>query len=204
MATFVKSEFTTTDLTAPKISVYLASDAFDRADGALGTTPIGNKAWALTKSGPDATNWAIVGNKAKVSGNVGVALATVSVPVQNVTVSATYESFTGGPLVGLAFRGNATSILCFYRQQSPAGTWVIQRFTYSGNSFTQLATGVAAPFSAGEKLEVRCSGTTFTCYVNGTQVAQITDAANGSNYGLMAFSNSAPNIGQLDNFIVSE
>lgn len=204
MATFIRSDFTSTDTTAPKISLYLASDDFNRADGALGTTPIGNKTWALTKSGPDATNWAIVGNKAKVSGNVGVALATVPVPVQNVTVSATYEGITGGTLPGIAFRGNATSILCFYVQNSPAGTWVVQRFTYSGNTFTQIATGVASAHVIGEKLEVRCAGNTFTCYINGTQVTQFTDAAAGSNYGLMAFSNNAANSANMDNFLVAE
>jgi len=204
MATFVRSDFTSTDTTAPKISLYLAQDNFDRADGPLGTTPVGNKAWALTKSGPDATNWSVVGNKARVAGNVGVALATVPITSQNVTVSATYEGITGGTLPGVAFRGSATSILVFYIQNSPAGTWVVQRFTYSGNTFTQIATGAAAAHVVGSKIEVRCVGNTFTCYLNGVQVAQFTDAASGSNYGLMAYSNNAANSAQLDNFLVAE
>lgn len=202
--TFIKSNFTSTDSLAPFVRALIATDDFNRADGALGTTPVGAKAWTITKTGPDSTNWAIVGNKAKVSGNVGVALAVINGAAQTTTVSATYEAFTGGPLAGVAFRGDATSILCFYAQNSPAGTWVVQRFTYSGGAFTSIATGVTAAHVVGQKMEVRCSGNTFTCYINGVQVHQFTDAAAGNNYGLMAFSNNTANVTNMDNFILSE
>lgn len=174
MGTFIRSNFISTDTSAPTIEALYAADTFTRVnDTALGFTEVGNYEWK--RSAPASTR--IVNNQAEVK-NVSGSLVTtdrIDDGRSNGVLSVTLASLTGTGLGGLVFRGTvgtaseyafyATPTSYEFKPKTGADTY--------GTAFT--LTTPPTP-KVGDVLSVVLNGTSIAVRINGTTLASVTDA----------------------------
>lgn len=166
--------------TAPAAGA-IASDDFNRADGPLGSTPVGGFAWQQTP----ANTFSVVSNSLRDGGSSpdlsrawiddGQADGRLSCIVQN-------------QAQGLLFRAAADGSSGYYFFWS-VGSSAWRFGTYAAN-FVGLASGTGA-WSAGAKIEVVMSGSNFTFYVNDVQVLTATNTTHtGTRHGVIHNANA--------------
>ncbi|WP_146145874.1 hypothetical protein [Arthrobacter woluwensis] len=202
MANFIKSGFTTTDTTAPRVLETLAKDTFSRTTG-LGSTEIGNFPWAQSGT------WAI-SSGALVSGDTTVVAALDCTIKPGRTdlykVSAKVSTFGAGGQAGLVFRrgdgtGSAAGYVFYARTAN--NDHILARHTAS-NGFEVIAATTVVATVAGETVSVEISGSRIICRVNGTVTHDVTDSTyTGGNVGLYARNATAANPATFDDFLLT-
>lgn len=188
MGTFIKSGFTTTDLTAPVLVPSYLQDTFNRANGALGVTP-GGKAWA--QSGGTGSSFTIAGNRISTA-NPAASKAWLEDSHPDGVLSMTVSTYTSG-LWGLSFRGTTgqDGEYVFYVGESGAGAALKKRT--GPDAYTTLALGSPAIVpAAGQVLSVVLQGPSITCKVDGVTVVAVTDSTyTGNQRGLFSRNGTA-------------
>lgn len=160
-------------IAAGAVAVTYSADTFTRADAATpGTTEVGGFAWSNAAFG-------ILTNRLRYSATP-TALCLVDDGQADGTAAVTLGSATGS---GLALRTNAGGTTGYVFARDAAGLMILYKQT-AATSFTALnSTGVAA--GAGDQISVTLNGSSFTCRVNGTVVATVTDATyTGTRHGV--------------------
>lgn len=169
----------------------MATDDFNRADGALGSN------WTRLVLASVGDNWEIVSNAATLG-----AYAEDAVMVWNadsfsadhyaeVTLATITGSLGGsGAGVGVLLRASGTEGSgTFYRVYASADT--ITTDWFSGGSYQGEVDSRAQAWADGDVLRAECEGTTLRLYHNGTQIgADITDASISSGSPGLAYSSS--------------
>lgn len=168
----------------------LVSDDFARADGPLGTTPVGNKPWLYSAGTMSLVN-------GLVTASVGNAAAFVDAGYSNGTVGVTGSLNSQG----LVFRASSTGEGYYFMWSGSGQEYRVGRRSAAGGFTPILGTGTARTFTAGARYEVELNGSSIKCKVNGTIVLEITDTTyNGTHYGMVSASTTgAP----LKNFQVA-
>jgi hypothetical protein len=198
----------------------LVTDDFNRADSTTDPgTPVGtiSSGWDEESLGGSGGAWGISGNELYQATNRGGSGTrthgvSVTVPATSVDISVDITAAQSGNVVtaGLYFRQatfNNYFRLVINRSSGGALGWFLQK-CISG-SFTTLASGT--PGAATGTLRVTDDGSEITAYINGAQVAQVTDTALNTNaeQGICVsyVSTSGANSGtgwRFDNFIMTE
>lgn len=176
--------------TTPTSPAAVVSDDFTRADGALGSTPVGAAAWVTTVGDIRITGGLVTASVA----NSG---AMVNTPLTDCVVGVT------GALAsqGLLFRANADGS-GYYFMWSGGGQEYRVGLRSALGAFTALqGTGTTKTFAAGSRYEVELRGSRILCKVGGETVLDVTDGTHaGTRHGIvMASVTGAP----LKNFSVS-
>lgn len=155
----------TASTTAPTPTV---ADDFNRADGALGTTSVGEKTWA----GTGASVMSIVGNQVKVTSGSGIGAALVPVDSPDGTFKATLKAVSGTPstmISGVAFRAtNDASCLMVALRSSPTAAEYTLASRSGGTTTTVAASGVVP--AANDVVEAVLSGDSIVVKVNGNAI----------------------------------
>lgn len=195
MSTFIKSKFTTTDPAAPKIINDYVFDDFNRADGALGTAPVGGQAWTVS-GGATAT---VASKKlAFGSGSFG-ADAYLNTGRSDGVVSAKIDALLpAGAVLALGVRlapsGGITSGFIFMQDQASAGgVWLVKKRTAADGYSAALLTTTKVG-AAGDVPSVLLEADKLTFMVNGVSYGTLTDATNlGSTvHGVFSRAGTAP------------
>ncbi|MDT0171005.1 hypothetical protein [Pseudarthrobacter sp. BRE9] len=173
-----------------------ASDTYTRADGAIGTTESGAKAYSVDGGTVDVNSNALRFVTVGAPGSGCTAL--VDAGVSNCVIEANVKVFSGGAAgaVGLAFRhisGNSGFTL-----ENNGGAWQVRKRTGVA-TFAVVATLTLAA-ADGQRLRVELSGSTITAKVDGTLVGTITDALNQTVTTHGAF--AAYNNRGIDNLVI--
>lgn len=173
-----------------------ASDNFDRADGALGNTVVGNYPWSQSFDG----QYAIVSGRAKPVNNNGGQSMWINDGQLNGTLKVTvYETTTG-----LLFRAtNGVGYYVFYSTGS--GAWRFGKVTALG-AFTPITTATASTFVNPSTVEAIMDGSNFTIKVNGTVIITATDTTyTGTQHGIISLynTNTADNFEHASSVVVS-
>jgi hypothetical protein len=160
-----------------------ASDDFNRANGALGSS------WtAMTDGAMTISSQVVAGGNSGQSGDTRTAEAYTSNQYSQVQVTST--QLTGGQWIGPAVRSqnsgqNLYLGIYFWNSGSPQ----LRLYKRTSGSFTQL--GASFPTSAlatGATLKLTATGTTISFLLNGTPVITATDTTlTGGAPGIMAF-----------------
>jgi len=148
------------------------SDNFNRADGPLGTTPVGGKTWATTGTAV----MTVASNQAKVTSGTGIGAVLVPVDGTNGTFKATVKAVSGSPatmIAGLAFRSqdNSNTLMVALRSTASVAEYTLAS-RVGGTTTTMVATGVVP--AANDVIQVDLSGDNIVVKINGTQVASTT------------------------------
>lgn len=163
-----------------------AADDFNRANGPLGSTPVGGFAWQMSP----ADYFQIVSQGAKANSSQDGASMWISDGQQNGTLTANISAVAQG----LLFRAT-DGVGYYFFYSSSAGAWRFGRKT-GPTAYTPIVAAPAAAFAAGT-VEVVMDGSNFTFRVNGTQVLTATDTTyTGTQHGLM----QQGGIATFDNF----
>lgn len=167
----------------------LASDNFNRADGALG----GN--WTNNNN-----SWVVNSNAAKP--NTAAAFNTSTYTGAGAFPNDQWAQATVGNLAtnaapGPCIRRGAGGGYVFYKAYGGTG-WVLDKFDGTGTNIGPLSSG-GSGISNGDVLYIEAQGTTLICKVNGSQVVSFTDSTYSAGYpGLWTFSDAATET--LDDF----
>jgi hypothetical protein len=165
----------------------LAQDGFDRADGSLGSAPVGG-AWTTF----GGVTWAIQGNAAAAIGGGGEGVALLATPsaVVSITTDATLSTADAEPSLSFRSVDHQTQLLAgIVRRVNGVGTETANRislFARQGGSYTELETFPNAMVQPGEtyQLRVDADGPEIDVYIDGVQVIDYTlDAALQSTFG---------------------
>jgi hypothetical protein len=119
----------------------------------------------------------IVSNTMGVSSATNIGAVAVDTGITNYTIQAKLAVITAGAANqqgGLAFRvvdGNNFWWLSTRKDASTVGFDVYKNVAGVTTRVTTTATGTP---TAGQTVKIVCSGTTYTFYVDGTQIAQVT------------------------------
>lgn len=166
--------------TAPTEPVLTAvvMDDFARADGPLGTTPVGSKPWLYS-----AGTLSLVGGL--VTASAGNAGAFVDAGISNGTVGVTGSLSSQG----LIFRASSTGEGYYFMWSGGGSEYRVGRRSALG-AFTPITgTGTTRTFTSGARYEVEMNGSTIKCKVNGTTVLEITDSTyTGTHHGVVSAS----------------
>lgn len=155
----------------------LARDKFNRADAStLGTADQGG-AWT-------APNVGIVSNRAVGKGNLAQNDAVIDVATSNQTVSARMYDSAGNGTASLVAR--YTDANNFYMATARSSGDVLLSKMVGGSS-TNLGSG--GTLAQGSFVQLSVSGTTIKVYVDGVQVASVTDSSltTGTKAGMRIF-----------------
>lgn len=184
----------------------LASDSYARANGAVvGSTTDsadgGNPYVYASAAGGVQSMMSIIDGKVVVS---GTGEAQLSLPIENTdvevsaSIASTGSASTGwGPVARFTAAGNST----FYQVRvGPQGQ--IQIVKLVANVGTPLWTSQAGAFTNGQRLGIRCVGSTVSALVDGAVVQVVSDSAitSGGLVGVRVGNNSA---GSFDDLKVS-
>ena len=158
-------------------AVTLASDDFTRADGALGNTPVGNKAWEVAGSAAGVTA-AVVNNGLQFTAiATGQGYAVVNAGQANVDftirITATVTGYAG---VAIRYIDPSNNLVLARVSGSDVSYRLVSKV---GGTSTDIAL-LGVPMAAGDLVRVVCSDTTITIWINGTQRYTGTVAANAS------------------------
>lgn len=151
----------------------IASDTFDRADGALGTATVGG-AWTAIMG-----TWAIASNRAKLtstnSGAMAVAMLPVGTALSTGSALVDVQLSSGNARVGLVLRGTDQNSYMAVDMRSPANEVGIRK------RLAATTTWVTAPITLvpgrGYTLGAILTATDVSAYVDGTLVATYTFTA---------------------------
>lgn len=187
MGTFIISDFTSTDTTAPIVRSAYAADSFSRPGPALGSTEIGGRPWAQNTGSIHQ----IIGNRMQLSTIPASshAIAWFEDPHTNGVLTAKLASLTGGPNLG---------ILVGYNPGTGTGYLLVRdstsytlRARAANGGLTTIATATGLTPAIGDILEMEVNGTQLTARVNGAQILNVTNNvyAHGIGKGVWAFSN---------------
>jgi len=159
----------------------LASDSFNRADGALGSTDGAGHAEANSGSDKAWTDqvgtWGIATNKAQalaLSG--GLAVATIDAGVRNVILEMKTVRASAGNVGGVACWTDANNHIEFYHD----GTNAVCKQIVAGTPTTLVT--AAATYAANAKLRLMIDGTRVMLYYNDIYIG----TSNSLNAGLTA------------------
>jgi hypothetical protein len=175
----------------------VASDNFNRADGALGANWHGES--------PDAA-MAIVSQQAvgvsAVSPNSGYWSADSFGADQFSQATITVHP-ASGKWVGVTVRALAdgTEYLLIAFNNSGTDSWLLFKRTGGGSSFAQIGSTVVTPIVVSQVMRLEVEGTTVTAKIDGTAIITQTDSDIAS--GAPGISNSGvadPANGALDNW----
>lgn len=170
MGTFIKSDFISTDTTAPKVTPIYASDSFTRADSATtaGSTEVGGYPWKTTDGGTAS----LAGGKLKLAkGSAATALVVMDDSRADGILTARLGTLAA--LSGIVFRvtGNTG-----YGLWTNGTNYELKAKTGVDAYGPALAMSPAQPATtAGDLLQVILKGSSTTVKINGTTVATFTD-----------------------------
>lgn len=139
-------------------------DNFNRADGLLGVTSLGNKTWSVAGTG----TYGIVSNQAKITGGTaGGTVALVPCDLPTGVLKATLKAVSGAPatmISGISIRTASISsgITVALRSSSSLAEWCL--VNRSGSAV--LAQSGVAPV-AGDQVRVEMTATDIIVKVNG-------------------------------------
>lgn len=158
-----------------------AYDAFDRANGALGTSTSGD-AWV------NASGMTIVSNKARpTSDSQQLPYLELGAGATDQVIEVNLESMAGNDLVGLIWRYQDTSNFysCFF-DVTAQELWL--RKTVAGASSHLTGSPLSMTVGAAHELRVMMQGSRIRVWVDFVQVFDVTDTAltTGTKIGLIA------------------
>lgn len=173
MGTFIRSDFNTSDSTAPRITQVYGRDTFNRADSATpGKLEVGGHTWRVTRP----NTWNIK------SGVLESGDTTGGVPNDCwINPGATDGILTATVLAGGQFgmasllfrRGADTDTAWVYYARSDTHTLAIRN---SADNFTAIAaTGPNPGLRAGEQIKVEMIGNRIICSVDGVVTHDVTN-----------------------------
>lgn len=182
----------------PPTEVVLAADTFTRADGPLGSTETGSLPW-ITSNGTVT----VKSNQLSFDTKPGVAeagpFALVDTGETDVSVEVTATSSTVGPAIRCTANQENVGPASGFVLYSASNLWVLRRRDEYGTFVILSNTGKA--FTVGQVAKLTASGNTITAYVNGEQIAQVTDPAHNTNTHHGVTTNNAGKT--ADNFTVT-
>jgi acyl-CoA thioesterase-1 len=145
-----------------------AADNFNRADGALGSTPTGNKAWNVA---PSATA-GIVGNQLKIL--TATSGTDNDVYVDDGQVDGIISVKMGSTLAqGLVFRSTGNNGYLLYR--SGGSQYTLARRT-GPNAYSALQSTTGVTPTVGDVLTVTLSGSSISVAINGAAQFTVTNS----------------------------
>lgn len=160
------------------VGVLIASDTFNRADGAPGSTPSGAFAWTAYNATPTITgNRLSVVPTADVDGIAAREYITTTFS-DGVLKAKITPAAPGGWGVGIAFRQNLATYSGWTVEAYGGTTYLLRKHT-AANTYVTVVTS-AVTVTAGDLLEVNMNGSNIVVKVNGTQIASVTDAHNST------------------------
>lgn len=187
MGTFIISDFTSTDTSAPIVRMDYAADSFNRPGPSMGSTEIGGFPWAQLAGSVHQ----IVGNRLELSTIPAGshALAWFEEAHTNGTLSATLVSLTGNPNRGLLVGYNSATGTG-YLLVSDGVTYTLRARATTGG-MTTIATSSGITPAIGDVMELQAVGAVLTARVNGVQILTVSNSvyAHGTGKGFMAFQN---------------
>lgn len=195
MGTFIKSDFRSTDTTAPKVLSAYASDTFNRANAAeLGRTEVGAYPWVLSLGGSNAGS--IVSGTARLSNTIGGGTARIDDGRSDGVLSVQLVEFT--QFTGLVFRGVPTvGVNAEYVFYADSGAYYFRLKSGGDNYGTVFPLSNPPTPTVGDVLSVVLKGASITVKVNGVTLASITDSTySGTTKGLFARATTS----RFDNF----
>lgn len=184
MGTFIKSDFRSTDTTAPRVLSAYASDGFNRPDATtLGKTETGAYPWVISYGGGNVGS--IVSKTAQISNTAGAGTARIDDGRADGVLSAQLVDFT--KFTGLVFRGSTVNA-AEYMFYADAGLYRMVDKTGPDTYGKQFTLSASAPTPAlNDVLSVILKGASITLQVNGITVASITDSTySGTTKGMVA------------------
>jgi hypothetical protein len=172
---------TSASCTAGAVPTVYASDTFQRANNSsLGSTPVGNYAWATL-----GTTWSILNNALNVANSTTSTNndCTINDGQANGTFTAILPAVLGlGILFDAAGTNNATGYVLY---PTTGGYYRLSKRT-STNNYTALVTSTTIA-AAGDVVSVIKNGSTITVKVNGAVIINTTDASySGTVHGIWA------------------
>jgi hypothetical protein len=159
----------------PDVPVVIAADDFNRADSStLGTTPTGAKGWDQHGSAS-----AIVSNELSLASlaastpiDIDAGTTDYAVEAKVAAIGSTASTMGGGILVRLVDSSNF-----WWLSTRISGSTIGLRFWKQvSGSPTAVGTQTTLTLVPGDVIRVECLGTTLVGYVNGSEVARVTDA----------------------------
>lgn len=168
------AESTAATVTTPAATpVVIAADDFNRADSAsLGTTPTGGKSYVTMGT----VSPQIVGNTLGVTSVTSIAGVVIDAGVTNYTVQAKIAALGSGAAAqqgGLLFRGVDATNWWWLSTRKDASTAGFDIYKNVGGTTTRVTTTATGTPTVGQVLKVVVSGTTYTAFVDGVQIAQV-------------------------------
>jgi lysophospholipase L1-like esterase len=152
----------------------IAADNFDRANSTtLGSTTTGAKPWGTMGT----VTAQIVSNTMGVSAATSITGVYVDPAITNYTVQAKLAVLTAGAgnqQGGLLFRGVDANNFWWLSTRKDASTVGYDIYKNVAGVTTRVTTTGTGTPTAGQTVKVVCSGTTYTAYVDGVQIAQVT------------------------------
>lgn len=204
MGTFIISDFTSTDTSAPIVRKDYAADSFNRSGPALGSTEIGGFPWSQNAGSVHQ----IVGNRLELSTipTTSHSMAWFEEPHTNGILTATLASLTTNPNRGIMV-GYNPSTGTGYMLVGDGSAYTLRARAANGG-LTTIATATGRVPVVGDILELEVNGNQFTARVNGTQVLSVSNSAYvlGTGKGFWAFANGGSTTVRLgwDNLSWSE
>lgn len=182
MPTFIRSDFTTTDTTAPKVQRLYIGDTFNRADSPPGTPETGGTAWTYPGFSYTIASNALQSGDTTLT-SVKPADCHIDPAVADVTIKTKLLSY-GASQAGLVFRKSGAGPTAFVYYAGSAGHILARRTDLDAFTVIPL-NGTAVSFVAGETLKVEMVGNRIICSVNGLVTHDVTDATSyGTGVGL--------------------
>lgn len=148
------------------------ADNFNRADGAVGSTSTGSKAWLST--GNVLATWTVASNQLARATAAGSDSLTVDTGLANGTLQATMQG-TYHKQAGLIFRHADGSN--YWRLDWTAGTDAPVLTKLVAGVPTIVATGSAGTWTAGDVISIVLNEGSITVKKNGTNIVTATDTA---------------------------
>ena len=174
----------------------MASDAFNRSNGALGTADVGGS-WVAT-----AGTFAISSNKA-VATVSGTSVSTLQMAQTDYDIAADCVWVTGES-VAIVGRSPASGNDNHIRLRAN-GTDILIEKRISTTNTTLATTALSWTSGTTKRLRLSCSGNLFVGYVDGVQVLSVSDdnvTKTNSYVGIQAAKTSAVPASTFDNFLV--
>lgn len=181
MGTFIRSNFISSDATAPRVVPLVARDGFNRANSATpGVTEVGNLAWTA-KAGTFNISGGVLSSGDTTSSRP--ADCSINPGKRGGIITAKVLTCGAGDHAGIVFRkvdlGNTGWV--YYARAT--GHVLAKRS--GSDTFTVIApTGPTIPFGAGETLKVELTGDRIVCSVDGVVTHDVTDGTYATDTGI--------------------
>lgn len=177
----------TTNPNIPTVPVPGFSDTFNRADGAMGSTPGGNKLWVA-----DTGNWSIKSNMAAYDASKSYSYLTADALTPNGTLTAkigTVQADTGSTAMGLTFRyTDANNFMRIYLRGGGANMAGIT-IRKDGVETPIFSVPGSVQAKAGSVVSVVGEGSKITVLIDGVVAnTATTDLLTGNRHGLCGVS----------------